>query len=83
MACSLSRPAAGASAGSRRGCVPASAESRRPVGTCPGRKPPFFVFKRPARPYKAPYKMYIHRETLRNAKGAKPPREDADSCSMR
>ena len=37
---------------------------------CPGRKPPKRAVKRPARPYKSPYKIDFHREKLRNAKGA-------------
>jgi hypothetical protein len=32
---------------------------------CPGRKPPVLAVKRPARPYKSPYKMDFHRKTLR------------------
>ena len=35
---------------------------------CPGRKPVLLVFKRPARPYKAPYKTDLHRKALRALK---------------
>ena len=37
---------------------------------CPGRKPQNRAVKRPARPYKAPYKTDFHRKNLRSAKGA-------------
>jgi hypothetical protein len=36
-------------------------------GICPGRKPAFLVFKRPARPYKSPIQNGFSYE---NAKGA-------------
>jgi hypothetical protein len=44
-----------------------AAVQRRAVGNCPGRKPPFFAVKRPARPYKTAIE---NRFTVGNAKAA-------------
>ena len=47
---------------------------------CPGRKPPFLLFKRPAGPYKRPIETDLHRKTLMALNRPKAVRTESACC---